>query len=667
MVIAGDCSRGNKCFLTKSTFTLRRTSFQAVCPALTAVANLETKMALNPLVDSRDVRFVLFEMFNLDRLSGFESFSDVDRHTMEATISLAEQIAVKKIFPANLAGEKEGGVKYDPATKEVHVPAAYREALASYYEAGFLALAKEREIGGMGLPETLFQVATEYFCAASIPFTMYVHLAFGTVNLIKNYGTKAQKELYLEKLIGGEWGSTMCLTEPGAGSDVGALKTRAVKQPDGTYLITGQKIFITNGDSDLYENIIHPVLARIDGDPAGTKGISIFLVPKYIVNPDGSLGDRNDVVCTGVEHKMGLKGSATCSLSFGDEGRCVGTILGEERKGMSIMFQMINESRLYVAIQALGVSSAAYLHALMYSRVRVQGSDIASRTAPEPKSVTIIRHPDVRRMLLWMKSHVDAMRMICYFIAICRDLHLHSTGEEAKEAGALIDFLIPIAKGGNSDLSWLITAEAIQVLGGYGFCADYPVEQFARDSKIQSIYEGTNAIQAVDLMMRKMLQDAGQYRYSVYRKRIAQTLEAARPLVERRYVDAVERALAQMDEYIGMMKNAMNEGKIPQLFANATPLLTAFRMLTHAWLHLWSLSIALPRLHELAGEMGSEKFDAAVRDSAEAAFYAGRVLSARFFLGAEFCKFEGQMAYLRSGEQAVLYSRSDVFTGAPEA
>ncbi len=622
-------------------------------------------MALNPLVDSRDVRFVLFEVFNLDSLQRFERFSEFDRHTMEATITLAEQVAVKKVFPANLEGDKKGGVRYDPDEKTVHVPECYRPALEAYHDAGFLALPKEPEIGGMGMPETLFQVATEYFSAASLAFTMYTHLSFGTINLIKNFGTKEQKDLYLEKIMSGEWGSTMCLTEPGAGSDVGALTTRAVKQPDGTYLITGQKIFITNGDSDLYDNIIHPVLARIEGDPGGTKGISIFLVPKFHVNPDGSLGERNDVVCTGVEHKMGLKSSATCAMSFGDNGRCVGTLLGSERQGMKIMFQMINESRLYVSIQALAVSSAAYMHAVVYARNRIQGNDVTRSANPDARPVAIINHPDVRRMLLWMKAHVEGMRMLSYFLAYSRDIQHTASGEEAREAAAIVDFLTPIAKAGNSDLSWLITAEAIQVFGGYGFCSDYPVEQFARDCKIQSIYEGANGIQAVDLMMRKLLMDRDQYNYSIYRKRIFETIDKAREIVEDRYIREVESGLAEMDAIVRGMKEQMEAGQPLVLFAKATPLLTAFRMLTHAWLHLWSLSVSVPKMKEYAGDSRVDALSADISDHPEAAFYAGKILASQFYIGAEFKKYHGQIEYMKSDEPAVLAVRDEIFTGMP--
>ena len=266
-------------------------------------------MALNPLVDSRDIRFVLFELLELEKISGkFPKYKEFDRDTYEEFLDLAERISVEKIYPANSQGDKEG-CTYDAVKKEVRIPKCYKAPLDAYYEAGFIGSTSEEDIGGLGMPHALGVGCTEIFIAGSLPLLMYPGLSHGTMMIINNYGTEEQKKLYVDKIMTGKWGGTMCLTEPEAGSDVGALKTKAVRQSDGTFSITGQKIFITSGDNDYYENIVHPVLARIEGDPAGTKGISIFLVPKYLLKPDGSMGDQNDVVCTGIEHKMGIKGS----------------------------------------------------------------------------------------------------------------------------------------------------------------------------------------------------------------------------------------------------------------------------------------------------------------------------------------------------------------------
>jgi len=458
----------------------------------------------------------------------------------------------------------------------------------------------------------------------------------------------------------------MCLTESDAGSDVGALKTKASKNADGTYNITGQKIFISSGDNNYFKNNIHPVLARIEGDPAGTKGVSIFMVPKYWVNKDGSMGEFNDVNCSGIEHKMGITASATCTMNFGDEGKCRGILLGQERQGMKIMFQMMNEARLYVGSQGGSVSSAAYMHAVTYAKNRVQGADVAQMLNPEAKSVTIIHHPDVKRMLLSMKSKVEAMRSLTYFIAYMSDISHVETGVIQEDAKSLVEILIPINKAGNTDTAWEVTGDAMQTYGGYGFCSDYPVEQYARDSKILSIYEGTNGIQSMDLTMRKILMNKDQQNYNVYKKKIAETIAASKGIVDDKYLISMENAVKKMDEVIALLKSDMAAGKFLNIFANATPLQQAFTKLTYAWMHLWGLSIAAVKMKELVGDKKGEDRDKFLADNNEAAYYTGRVLSGQFYLGAEFHKFFGYTEYLLAGETAVNKSIGAIFTGALE-
>ena len=622
-------------------------------------------MALNPLIDSRDVRFVLFEMLEVEKLSQYPKYADYDRDMYEDTLNLIEKIAVEEIYPTNAEGDKIG-IQYNPDTKEVKVPECFKPAYKAYTEAGFIALVDDVEDGGMGMPDAVSIASSEYSCSANIAFSMYPGLTHGAALLINNFGNQEQKDLYIEKMFSGQWGGTMCLTEPEAGSDVGALKTKAVRQDDGTYLITGQKIFISSGDNDLVENMIHPVLARIEGDPAGTKGISIFIVPKYRVNPDGSLGEFNDVVCSGIEHKMGIHGSATCTLSFGDNGSCVGYLLGEERKGMRIMFQMMNEARVGVGLQGLAISSTAYMHAVTYARNRVQGKHVTQMLSPDAPAVPIINHPDIARTLLWMKSYVEGMRMMTYYLAHNFDLEHLAEGELKDEAVALGELLIPICKAGNTDIAWLITAEAIQVYGGYGFCSDYPVEQFARDSKIMSLYEGTNGIQSMDLTMRKILMNPEQYNYSVFRKRVADTVVKCRGVVDDRYIDPVERGMEKLDEVIEMMKAQMGEGKYLHLFMNATPLQQAMFVLSLAWMHLWSLAITLPKMKELVGDAKGEEREKLLEDNQEAAYYSGKVLSSQFFIGVEFPKYFGRIDSLLNGEAAVIKASSAIFTGALE-
>jgi alkylation response protein AidB-like acyl-CoA dehydrogenase len=619
-------------------------------------------MARNPLVDSRDVRFVLFEMLEIDRLCEFGKFSMFDRDIFESTLDLAEQIAVEKLYPANSAADRSGGARYDAENMKVYSPPEFRAAMEDFNRACFAGLAIDSGWGGSGMPEVLYRAALEYFFAASLAFTMHVTLSVGAANLINSAASDGLKNLYLPDMVAGRWGGTMCLTESEAGSDVGALKTRAVKQADGTYLITGQKIFISSGDNDLYENMVHPVLARIDGDPPGTRGISIFLVPKFFPNGDGTIGERNDVVCSGIEHKMGIKGSATCTLSFGENGKCRGFLMGEERQGMKIMFHMMNEARTDVAVEALGVSSSAYMHAATYAKNRVQGSDAVKKTG---QSVPIVAHPDVKRMLLWMKANVEAMRMITLFAASLSDFGHASGDERARDALDLLDFLIPICKAGNTDLGWLITGEAIQVYGGYGYCSDYPVEQLARDSKILAIYEGTNGIQSIDLAMRKILMNPGMKLYRLFKSRIMETVNRAESIVESRYVTALVRGIVRMDEAVAGLVPLMDSGDMAAVFAAATPLQQAFRVLAHGWMHLWSMSVAVPKLRELAGDASGKDIEALADDNPEIAYYYGKILSGRFYLGSEFSKFGGIIDSILSGERAVVESFAGMFTGMP--
>ncbi|MEZ4605189.1 MAG: acyl-CoA dehydrogenase family protein, partial [Desulfobacterales bacterium] len=372
-------------------------------------------------------------------------------------------------------------------------------------EGEWIAMTEDPEIGGQGLPHMVAQVAAEYIVGADFSFGAFGFATHGAAKMIEVFGTEKQKELYLGKMYSGQWGGTMVLTEPEAGSDVGALTTTAKKNDDGTYSISGNKIFITCGEHNLTENIVHPVLARIEGAPAGTKGISLFIVPKIWVNDDGSLGDPNDVVCTGIEEKLGLHASPTCQLTFGGKGNCRGVLLGEENKGMRVMFHMMNEARLGVGALGLFNASCAYLYAVNYAKERIQGRDLAEMLNKDAPSVNIIRHPDVRRMLMWMKTHTEGMRSFVYYVSYLFDkMQCADSKEEKTKIDDFIGLLTPIIKSYCTDRGFEATVQAMQVYGGYGYTADYPVERLMRDSKINSIYEGTNGIQAMDLLGRKM-------------------------------------------------------------------------------------------------------------------------------------------------------------------
>ncbi|MBP7736136.1 MAG: acyl-CoA dehydrogenase [Spirochaetes bacterium] len=623
-------------------------------------------MAANPIVDSRDTKFILFELFEVDKLTKFEKFADFDKDTMESVVDLAETISVEQVYPINAAADKSGA-KYDASTKKVAIPQEYFAGLKAYYEAGFMSVATDPKWGGMGMPESIYYTVTDYFTAASCAFTMFPMLSIGACNMyMKFLPDHPWKKAVVDKMLTGEWGGTMCLTEPDAGSDVGALKTKATKNADGTYSIKGQKIFISAGENDFSKNIIHPVLARIEGDPEGTKGISIFLVPKYRIKDDGSMGEPNDVQCAGIEHKMGIHGNPTCTMVFGDEGKCQGFLMGEARQGMKIMFQMMNEARLYVGGQGASVSSAAYMHAVTYARNRVQGKRPEDMMKPDAKSATIMNHPDVKRMLLSMKARVEAMRTLTLYCGYLTDLtHVHKD-EAKKEAQAMLDFLIPINKAGNTDTAWEVTADAIQCYGGYGFCSDYPVEQYARDAKILTLYEGTNGIQSMDLAMRKLLMDKDFYNYKAYVKIINETIKKAKGAVDDKYLSIMEKGLAKIDEVVKYMKGLMDGGKYLHIFANATPMQQAFAMLSYAFIHLWALTLVNPKAKELVGDKKGADLEKLLADNAEAAYYYGRMLSAQFYIGAEFQKFFGKCEYILQGEAAVVKTTSAIFSGAPE-
>ncbi len=619
---------------------------------------------LNPLVDTRDVKFVLFEMLDVDKLTNFSTYADYDHDTFDATIDLAEQISVDLIYPTAEDADNNPA-KWDPQTKKVALPPTYKAALDAYYEAGFGSMYDNPELGGMGLPYSLSMGALEFVIAANYSLFMYPGLSHGSMELIEEYGTEDQWKLYGEKIMTGEWGATMCLTESEAGSDVGALKTKAVKQADGTYKITGQKIFISSGENDYYPNMIHAVLARIEGDPKGTKGISIFIVPKFRLNEDGSPGESNDVSCPGIEHKMGIHGQATSQLAFGDNGECVGFLLGEERQGMKIMFKMMNMARMGTAFMGHANASAAYMHAITYAKNRVQGADVTQMLNPDAPGVTIVNHPDVKRMLLWMKSHIEGQRALVYFMYNQFDIIRGSENEDdKKEANALVEILTPICKAGCTDKGLEICATAMQTYGGYGYCRDYPIVRYMSDAKILAIWEGTNGIQSMDLMMRKLLMNKEQRNYNALRKRMDETVTKAKGIVDDKYLELFGQSLKELDELVEFFKGFMAGGKFLNIFAHATPFLDAMYVVCLSWMHIWNLTLCQPKMKELLGDAKGADRDAILDDNDEAAFYTGKVLASQFYLGTELPKFSGRVKAITFNESATVKATSSIFTGA---
>jgi len=411
-------------------------------------------------VDQRDVKFILYEQLQIQKLCEKPLFSEYSQDMFDIVFDQARKLAENEFYPANRMGDSEGVVFEEG---EVKVPQCFHKPYRLYQEGGWLAISDPVEVGGQGFPFVVGNAAIELFSAANWSLTMYPGLTHGTARLLEKYGTSEQQELYMFKLFSGEWGGTMCLTEPNAGTDVGALRTKATRRPDGSFNISGQKIFISSGAHDLTENIIHMVLARIEGAPKGTKGISIFVVPRYRYGDNGSLVD-NDVVCTNIEKKLGIHASATCGLSFGDENNCIGYLLGEENKGMRIMFDMMNEARHFVGMQGLSLGSAAYLHALNYAKERLQGCHFTQLKNPKAPRVPIIEHPDVRRMLMFMKSTIEGVRALLYYAAYCMDrVEVAETEEEKDKFQGYVDILIPVCKAYGSDMGFRVCETAVQV------------------------------------------------------------------------------------------------------------------------------------------------------------------------------------------------------------
>ncbi|MEE4137110.1 MAG: acyl-CoA dehydrogenase [Desulforhopalus sp.] len=598
------------------------------------------------IADRRDVDFVLHEQFKVSELSKHEQFAEFKKKTVDLIVNEARNLAVKEILPTQKIGDQIGA-RFDKG--KVTLPPEFHRAWELFTEGEWLAMPEDPEYGGQGMPRLLSMAANDYLVGANFSFMLYAGLTHGAGKVIQAFGNEEQKRLFLKNVFTGKWTGTMLLTEPEAGSDVGALNASAKKNPDGTYSITGTKIFISGGEHELTENIIHPVLARIEGAPPGTKGISLFLVPKYRVNPDGSLGEFNDVVCTGIEEKMGIHGNGTCSLTMGGKGNCIGTLLGEENKGMRAMFLAMNEARLHVGLEGFACASSAYLYALNYARERVQGKNLLQGKDPNAPSVPIIQHPDIRRILLTIKSYVEGMRSILYYVAYMEDCATVTDDPAAKaKHHGLIDILIPVAKGYVTDRSFEMCSLALQVYGGYGYISEYPMEQLLRDCRITMIYEGTNGIQAIDLFGRKLSMNNGQLVKDLFAE-IDKTIAAAKAVEGLETCAArVENALTKLGEVVSYIGQASKSDQVLNAYASAHPFLDVFGDVMVAWMLLWRASIAAP----LCGKSGKD-----------AAFYKGQVKSAEFFTGAMLPVALGKMEAILSNNAAAAEIEEASFGG----
>lgn len=502
----------------------------------------------------RDTKFVLEQVLQLDRYSNLGGFQNASPDVIEAVLTEGGRFVAEVLFPLNHVGDREGCTWHPDGS--VTTPSGFKDAYRQFVEAGWPTLSMPEAFGGQGMPHVLSTAFEEYLISANMAFAMYNGLALGAVSAILAKGSQEQKEKYLPRMISGEWGGTMNLTEPHCGTDLGLIRTIAVPNSDRSYAITGTKIFISAGEQDLTDNIIHLVLAKVPGSPEGSKGISLFIVPKFLVNEDGSLGDRNGVTCGSIEEKMGIHGNATCVMNYDG---ATGWLVGEENKGLAAMFIMMNAARLAVGLQGLSLGEVALQNAVIYAGERRQGRALTGPAEPQEKADPLFVHPDVRRMLMEGKALTEGLRALCLWGALQVDLaHNAATEEERQAADDLISLLTPVIKGYGTDKGYDIATNAQQVFGGHGYIVETGVEQYVRDARISMIYEGANGVQAMDLVGRKLPMNGGRAIQLLFKIIAEEVAEAKKQERLSALADALERANGQLQAAtMWLMQNAM--------------------------------------------------------------------------------------------------------------
>jgi len=575
----------------------------------------------------RDMQFVLYELLKGDEiLPALPGYEDATRDIMDAMLTEGAKLAQNVIAPTNTNGDRQG-CHYDPESKSVTTPDGFKEAYKQFAEAGWTALSAPVEYGGQGMPHTLNTLAEEMMCSANLSLGMYPGLTHGAVNALIGYGTNEQKDYFLPRLISGEWTGTMCLTEPHCGTDLGLIRTKAEPQADGSYAISGTKIWITGGEHDLVDNIIHLVLAKLPDAPGGSKGISLFLVPKVLED-----GSRNPAFCGGLEHKMGIKGSATCVMNF-EEAK--GWLIGEPHKGLQAMFVMMNSARLMVGLQGLGVAEAAYQVSLGFAKDRLQSRSLAGPQAPDKPADPIIVHPDVRRMLLRQKATIEGSRALAYFTALNLDIaHTAEDPAEREHADDMVQLLTPVVKAFLTDEGFFCANDGLQLMGGSGFTQDWPLEQLVRDARITRIYEGTNGIQALDLVGRKIGMNGGRAL-----KRFFAMLDGfINDNPQAPHLPQLKAAIARLQKAtMWLMQNGMSDRE--QAGSAATPYLRLFALTAVGY--FWS-RMALTAQQQL--DAGSSETD----------FYQAKVHSARFYMDKLLPQTEALLTEIEAGKDSLM-------------
>ncbi len=603
--------------------------------------------------DLRELSFLLFEQFGMRDILGKEPYAAWGEDEVRMVLDQVYEFATKELGPLNAVGDREGCKIVDG---RVITPTGFKGAWKKLYEAGWRQLSGSEEYGGQGAPRTLQVIVEEMFSGANCAFMMYPGLALGAAELLEHCATPEQRKLFCTQMFAGKWGGTMCLTEPHAGSDVGAAKTTAKDLGDGNYAIKGTKIFISGGDHDMAENMVHLVLARIDGAEPGTKGLSLFIVPRIRVDAAGKLGQLNDVKVASIEHKLGINGSATCVMTFGEDDGCVGQLVGGvPHQGMKQMFMMMNYARIGVGIQGVAIGGAAYQAALDYAKDRKQGSSIAQWKDPNAPRVPIIEHPDVRRMLLEMKAKVEGIRALIVKLSMHQDRVTALAGKSDEQAAyhhGQVELLTPLVKAYSSEQAFKICELAVQVHGGAGFTRDYPVEQYLRDAKIFTIYEGTTHIQSLDLVGRKLGQGGGKHAQEFFAdlgKFIAANGEhAVLGGAVKQLGKAQEAVGGAAFQFLGWFKGGEME-KVP---LNANRFLEMMSETAVGWLLLEGAAIA----HDKQG-----KLEKGTRDWN---FYEGKKQAAIFFANNVLPDVVAKAKMLQSGDKSAIDIPTEAFSAA---
>lgn len=597
----------------------------------------------SPIVNRRDLDFLLYEMLDTEQLTQRERFAEHNRETFDAAIETAHKVAVDYLYPHNRKNDLQEP-EFDGET--VTTIPEVKEALDVYCDTGLLAAAQDFERGGMQLPATVAQTCTAITKGANVGTFAYMGLTVAAANLILAHGSEEQVERYTPHMLSGRFFGTMCLSEPQAGSSLGDLRTRAVPQDDGTYRLQGNKIWISAGDHELSENIVHMVLARLPDAPAGVKGISLFIVPKYLVNDDGSLGRRNDVKLAGLIHKMGYRGTTSTMLNFGENDDCVGYLVGQPGDGLKCMFHMMNEARIGVGLGAVMLGYGGYLHSLNYARERRQGRAPGEKD-PTSAQRLLVEHADIRRMLLAQKSYVEGgLALGLYGARLVDDERTHPDAAAREEAARQLAILTPIIKSWPSDYCLRANDLAIQILGGYGYTREYPVEQYFRDNRLNPIHEGTHGIQAQDLLGRKVRQEGGAAFRSMVdaMRRTVDGVDSDGPRELANQAATLRRALDTLEETTRTLGGVAETGDMERYLANASYYLEMFGHIIIAWLWL---------------RQGVTAATATPGSDDDQAFYKGKLAACRYFMNAELPKIHHLADLLRQEEDTPLSTHPD--------